>query len=175
MISKKKKKEIIQDLLDNIKRAKAIYLSKFQGITVSQANDLRSQLREKEGLAKVAKKNLIDIALRRSNYNLGVRNKYSGSLILSFAFDDPLAVAKIIWNFSKKNKTFQILEGIVEQQIVEKEKIQQLAQIPSRDVLLGQVVGAIASPIRGLNYVLEGNILKLVYALSAIQRTQSQH
>lgn len=170
MITKKEKQEIIQSLLANIRKSQAVYLSKFQGVTVSQANDLRSQLREKEGLAKVAKKNLIDIAFNRAGYKLGLKEKYSGSLMLSFAFDDPLGVAKTIWGFSKKNKTFQILEGVIDNQIVGQDKIQQLALIPSREILLGQVVGAIASPIRKLNYVLEGNILKLVYALSSLQK-----
>jgi len=173
MISKKKKKSIIKDLREKIEKSQAIYFTDFSGVSVPAVNLLRRQLKEKEGLAKVAKKNLMDIAFSRNGYHFDLRNKFAGSLMLDFAFSDPLVIAKLIWKFSKKNKTFKILGGIMDGKFISDEEVKKLAQIPSSEILLGRLVGSLALPIRNLNYVLKGNIIKLVYALSALQRQRA--
>jgi len=173
MISKTKKKAIISDLEEKIKKSRAIYFTGFSGVSVSALNLLRRQLKEKEGLAKVAKKSLINIAFSRNGYHFDLRNKFAGPLMLNFAFSDPLPVAKLIWQFSRKNKTFKIWGGVTEGRFISTEEVKQLAQIPSREILLGRLVGSLASPIRSLNYVLKGNITKLVYVLSALQKQKA--
>ncbi len=174
MINREQKKTIIRDLVDKIKKAQAIYFTDFTGTTVPVINAWRRQLQEKEGTAKVAKKNLINIALSRSGYNLDLKDRFNGSLMLNFAYADPLEVAQLIWKFSKKNKSFKVLGGLMEGKFITSETIKQLAQIPSRDALLGRLVGSLASPIRNFNYVLKGNISKLVYVLAAV-RDNAQH
>lgn len=173
MISKDKKKSIINDLIEKIKRSEAIYFTDFSGVTVPAISLLRRQLKEEDGLAKVAKKSLIDIAFARNDYHFRLGNKFPGSLMLNFAFSDSLSIAKLIWQFSKKNKAFKILGGIIDGKFISDEEVKKLARIPSQEVLLGRLVGSLALPMRNLNYILKGNIIKLVYVLSALQKQKS--
>jgi len=172
MIGQKKKKLIINDLLDKIKQSQAVYFTNFSGLSVPAMNQLRSQLKEKEGEAKVAKKTLIDIAFNRFGNPIDLRKQFPGSLMLNFAFSDPLSIANTIWKFSKKNEELQILGGIIDGKLISKEEVVQLAQTPSRDILLGRIVGSLVSPLQQLVYVLNGNMQKLVVALDQIKESK---
>ncbi len=172
MIDQKKKKLIINNLLDKIKRSQAIYFANFSGLSVPAMNQLRSQLKEQEGEAKIAKKTLIDVAFTHFGQPVDLRKQFPGSLMLNFAFTDPLGIANVIWKFSKKNEKLQILGGIINGKLISKEEVVQLAQIPSRDVLLGRLVGSLVSPLQQLAYVLNGNMQKLVVALGQIRESK---
>ncbi|MGC8651312.1 MAG: 50S ribosomal protein L10 [Minisyncoccia bacterium] len=169
MISKQKKQEIVQELLEAISKAKAIYFTSFMGLDVSKISDLRNKLRESNTKAKVAKKTLADLSFKQSGIEINLKEQFDDSIMFDFAFDDPILAAKTLWQFSKQNENLKILGAFMDGKILKREEVIQLAQIPPREVLLGRLVSSLASPIRNLNYVLKGNTYKLVYALSALQ------
>lgn len=169
MIPKTKKITIIKDLTDLATRATAIYVTGFSGLSVAELSDLRKLIKRANGKAKVAKKTLADIAFNRSGINLTVKDQIKEPLMFEFSFDDPVVLAKTLWQFQKQNDRFKIISGYLEGEILTTERIKTLAQIPSREVLLGRLVSSLASPIRNFNYILKGNINKLVYALNALQ------
>ncbi|MGB9763281.1 MAG: 50S ribosomal protein L10 [Minisyncoccia bacterium] len=169
MISKSKKIEIVKELTDLIKLARAIYITGFSGLSVQELSKLRKMIRDVKGKAKVAKKTLADIAFKRNNIALSVKESIKEPLMFEFGLEDPIVLAKVLWQFSKQNEKLKILGGYLEGQVLNAQDIKSLAQLPSREVLLGRLVSSLTSPIRNFNYVLKGNMVKLVYALSALQ------
>jgi large subunit ribosomal protein L10 len=172
MISKEKKAQIIKELSEQIKKAKAIYFAKFLGLKVSEINTLRQALKKDNAKAKVVKKNLAKIVFSEKKYGNEVFNNEENSFIVNFAFDDPINTAKALWNFSRKNDKLQILGGITEGEFLNAEKVIRFAKIPSKEMLLGRLVGSIASPMQRLLYTLNGNIQKLVVVLEGIKTTK---
>jgi len=172
MITKDKKHKIVEELLENITKAKAIYFTAFSDLDVSKISQLRDNLRQLDTKAKVAKKTLADLSFQKAGFNLNILNKkgqFNNSIMFEFVFGDPILSAKTIWQFSKQNENLKILGALMDGKMLKTEEVIQLAQISSREVLLGRLVASLASPIRNFNYLLNGNIKKLIYTLEAIQ------
>jgi len=172
MISKEKKGQIIKELSEQIKKAKAIYFARFLGLKVSEMNELRQELKKDNAKARVVKKNLAKVVFSQEGYKDEISNSEENSFMINFAFDDPIKTAKVLWNFSKKNDKFQILGGITDKAFLDAEEVIRFAKIPSKDILLGRLVGSIASPMQRLLYTLNGNIQKLVVVLEGIKTTR---
>lgn len=172
MISKEKKAQIIKELSEQIKKAKAIYFARFLGLKVSEMNELRQELKKDNAKARVVKKNLAKIVFSQEGYKDEISNEEENSFMINFAFDDPINTAKILWNFSKKNDKFQILGGITDGAFLDVEEVIRFAKIPSKDILLGRLVDSIASPMQRLLYTLSGNIQKLVMVLENVRTTK---
>lgn len=169
MISRSKKEQVVKELTDLIQESKSIYFTSLSGLNVSQINNLRKSLRTINGKAKVAKKTLVDLSFKKAGLEIKIRDNFVDSVLMEFALGDPIALAKSIWQFSKTNEQFKILGGVMDGKVLTVEEVVQLAKIPSREVLLGRLVSSLASPIRNFNYVLKGNMIKLVYALNSLQ------
>lgn len=181
MITKDKKRKIVEELLEDITKAEAIYFTTFSGLDVAKISQLRNNLHQVNTKAKVVKKTLADLSFQKAGFNLNIKikkdkkdkkdkkNQFNNSIMFEFAFGDPILSAKTIWQFSKQNKNLKILGALMNGKILKAEEVVQLAQIPSREVLLGRLVASLASPIRNFNYLLNGNFSKLIYALEAIQ------
>jgi len=172
MISKEKKEQIIKELLEQVKEAKAVFFVNFLGLKVSEMNGLRQELKKDNAQARVVKKNLAKIVFSQKDYVKEITGDKASSLMVNFAFEDPINTAKVLWSFSRKNNKFQILGGITEGAFLNAEKVIRLAQIPSKDILLGRLVGSISSPMQRLLYTLNGNIQKLVVVLEGVKATK---
>ena len=172
MISKEKKEQIIKELLEQVKEAKAVFFVNFLGLKVSEINGLRQELKKDNAQARVVKKNLAKIVFSQEDYVKEITGDKASSLMVNFAFEDPINTAKALWSFSRKNNKFQILGGITEGAFLNAEKVIRLAQIPSKDILLGRLVGSISSPMQRLLYTLNGNIQKLVVVLGGVKATK---
>ncbi|NLW17306.1 MAG: 50S ribosomal protein L10 [Firmicutes bacterium] len=170
-ISRKEKQAVVQELVEQLGQAKGAVLTDFKGINVNKLTDLRRQLR-KEGVEfKVVKNTLA----KRAADELGYAELHSyleGPTAIAFSHEDPVAPAKTISEFIKANKMLEIKAGLVEGKVISLAEVQALADLPSREVLIAQVVGAMAAPMSGLVNVLQGPIRKLVYALEAIREKQ---
>ncbi len=162
MISKEKKQEIIKDLADKLIRQKAVIFFDHTGLRVSQVQNLRGQLREKGIDYRVAKKTLIDLALKKAGFAQIKIKELPGQIALIFGYEEEILPAKILYNFSRENKSLEILAGLVNEEYLEKEAIVSLAKLPSRQELLARLIGNISSPISGLANVLQGNLIKLI-------------
>ena len=133
---------------------------------------LRKSLTEAGCNLKIAKKTLVRIAFGQSNISFWnkIKDSIPGQLALVFGIKDEIAPARISNQFGKTNENFKILGGIFENRFIGKEKVLALANLPSREELLGKLVGSIASPMSGFVTVLQGNIKGLVVVLSKIQK-----
>jgi len=168
MLTKKQKEQIVQELADKMKRQQSLIFTDITGVNVSGMQSLRRELRQSGIEYKVAKKSLIDLALNQEKIDADISN-LNGSLALAFAYNDPIMPAKIIYDFSKKNKNLKILGGIMENKFLDVDKIKQFALIPLKPELLAMLIGSLKAPINGFVNVIGGGIRNLVGILNAIK------
>lgn len=165
------KKEIVNHLKDRLSNAKGAVLTTYRGLTVAQDTKLRAKLREAGVEYRVVKNTMMRIAA--DELNLSELDAYlEGTTALALSTEDAVAPAKVISEFIKENKleALEIKAGLVEGKVIDAEGVKALAALPSREVLVAQVLAGMQSPIAGLVNVLQGSIRNVVYALDAIRQ-----
>ena len=144
------KKVVVSEIEAYAKEAKAIVLVDYRGLTVSQANELRNDVRSAGGTYKVYKNRLMKIAFD----NLGITfpaSDFEGTTAVLFHANDEVAPAKIALDGTKKfNKNLKMKSGFVNGKYLNTEEITAFANIPSREVLLAQLLGLLTNPMRSL-------------------------
>lgn len=167
--TKEQKKKIIDDLKEKIARQKTIVFIDFAGVKVEGMFNLRKNLKKADSQLKVAKKTLINLALKDSGLKTDI-DKLEGEVGMVFGYKDEISPAKIIYQFSKENPNLKILGGFFENKFKSAEDFVALAQLSSKEELLARLTGSISAPISNFVRVLEGNLKGLVYVLSAIKK-----
>jgi len=162
-----RKKEIVKELSEKIANAKSIVFADYRGLTVEQDTQMRKALREAGIEYKVVKNTLVKFALKENGHD-GIDEYFNSPTAMALSDSDPVAPAKIISEYAKKFESLEIKTGIVEGKVVDINAIKELADLPSREVLIAKVLGGFNAPISGLVNVLNGNIRGLVVALNAI-------
>lgn len=169
MLTRKQKKQIVSDLKDRFSRLKLAVLTNYQGLKVSEFTELKNEL-EKAGVQySVLKNTLIKRALKNSDIQIDPEI-FTGPMAIAFGYDDEVMPAKIIANFAKNYETLKILGGIFEKRYIDETAIKNLAAIPDREQLYGQLVGVTAGPLEGMVNVLKSNLRSLVYILGQYQK-----
>jgi len=166
-----KKEEEISALSQHLTQSSIAVLTDYRGLDVAEVTELRSKLREAGVKYKVAKNTLIRLAA----HELGIvdLDKYlEGPTAVAFSAD-PVAVAKILVEFAKTHNDLEIKSGLLDKKVVNAEDIRNLAKLPPREVLLGQVLGAMQSPMAGFAGSLAGVLRKFVYALDQIREQKA--
>ncbi len=171
--TKQQKEQEVKDLTDKLAQAKAVVFASYNSLTVSQTEDLRKSLRQTGSELKMAKKNLLKLALQNNKFTDDIVDNFTGSVTVAFGFDDEIAPAKILAKFSKTNEAMQIFGGILENKFIESNRVQALATLPSKEELLAKLVGSINAPVSGVVNVLAGNLRNLVFVLNAIKTTKN--
>lgn len=165
------KQQVVEEIREKISKSQAVVLVDYRGLNVEEVTELRKKYKEAGVDYKVYKNSLMRFAFK--NAGLEDFNEFlTGPNAIAFSFDDPVAPAKITDEFAKDHKNLEIKAGIVDGKIIDIEEIKALAELPSREVLIAQVLGGLNAPITGFVNVLQGNIRNLVYALNAIREKQ---
>lgn len=160
----------VEALREKLKGAEAVFFCEYRGLTVGKITTLRANIREAGGEMTVAKNTLMSIAFKEEGLNLP-EEYMTGPNAFTVSLGDPVPVAKAIKDFSKEkgNEALVVKGAVLGDQILTADQVGALADLPSREVLLGQVVGTIAGPIRGLVTVLSGPARGFVTCLSQIR------
>jgi len=170
-LKKEKKKKIVADLKEKIKKQKAIVFVNFTGVKAREMFELRKKLKKENSLLKVAKKKLIQLALKESDIDLGVEN-FEGEIGLVFGFADEIFPAKLVYQFSKENPRLKIVGGIFGKKFYDERETIELAQLPSKEELLARILSALSAPILNFENVLIGNLRNFVFLLSQVKGRQ---
>lgn len=168
-LSREQKQNILKDLTDKFSRAKAAILVDFNKLSVAKTMELRRLLKQLGAEYKVFKKTLINRILKSGDYKGVDLDELKTQVGIVFSYDDPVPAASSIFKFSRVNEALKILGGFLNRGWQDKDKIIALAKLPAREILLGQVVGAVAAPLSGLVNVLSGNMRNLVNILNNIK------
>lgn len=158
-------------LKEGFREARMVAFVNFHGLSVAAASDLRRLLKSVGTRYLVAKKTLIKKAMEEAGFE-GEPPELEGEIALAFAAGDPVASARALKDFAKKNG-IKLAGGVFENKYVNKETVVMLANIPPREVLIAQFVNLINSPVRGFAGVLSGVPRNFVAVLSEIQKTRS--
>ncbi len=148
------KKEIVKQLSDELKSAQSIVIADYRGLTVEQDTILRSDARDGQVVYKVAKNTMLAFAAKDAGMDY-LLPLFVGPTALAYSTDDAIAPAKVLQKHADKIKAFEIKGGAMDGAFVSPEEIKALALIPPQEVLYGQVVAALASPITGLAMILQ--------------------
>lgn len=166
------KQKLVQEIKEKIENATLVICTDYRGLNVDQVNDLRNKLRVPGVEYRVLKNTMFRFALQEAGYER-IAEQIHGPNAVIFSKEDPVGPAKIIFDFAKANKQIELKIGILEGQFLSADGIKDLAQLPTREVLLAQVVGTMQAPITSFVRVLNANLTGLVRALDGI-REQKQ-
>lgn len=158
----------VAQVKEAMQNAKSVVLADNKGLTVAQSTKLRKELREAGVDLKVAKNTLIRIAARDLGIE-GLDQYLHGTTTLAFSNAEEATAAKKIRDFFAKEKApkFVVKAGILEGKVIDVEGVKSLADLPSRDVLLAQVLAGIQAPLTGVVGAVNGLLSSFAYALDA--------
>jgi len=167
---RKVKELMIQEMKDVFSENKGFVFSSIENIKASEIDGLRKKMRQSGSKFFVIKNKLAKLALEEAGIN-GLTSIVEEEKILGIGVikEDPVLIAKMLTEFSKKNKGFQVSKGYIEGRLLQEERIKELAELPGREQLLAMVVGMMNAPIAGFVGVLSSILRSLVYALNAIK------
>ena len=146
------KKEVVSEVAAQVSKAQTMVLAEYRGTSVAQLTKLRSDARAKGVYMRVLKNTLARRAVVGTPFEVAA-DKMVGPLIYSFSVD-AVAAAKVVSDFAKGNDKFAIMAGAYGGKILDKAGVQTLASIPSKEVLLSQLLGLMQSPMSGLARVI---------------------
>jgi len=168
-MNRQQKVEVIKNLKENFLESQATFVVSYKGLSVAQMQQLRADLRKKGGVLKVAKARLMKRAVDGEEGLTDLTSHLHDQIGLVFAKEQFTDVAKVLSDFSKENEALGLVAGLFESKVIEKDKIKQIASLPSREELLAQVCGTLNAPITGLVRVLNMMVLKPLLVLNQIK------
>lgn len=170
--TKLQKEEAMQSLVDHLKNSKSAVFANFQGLKVSESEELRGKCREANVSYVASKKTLVRHALSDQGFEVDTK-AFEGGVAAVFGNEDEVAPAQIIANFAKDHEVVSIFGGILEGEFIDAAKVNELSKLPSKQQLLGQLVGTLNAPVSGFVNVLAGNIRGLVNVLNAVKESKA--
>lgn len=171
-MARPEKEAAVSELQEKFSKSQSVILADYRGLNVAEVTELRKKLREAGVEYKVVKNTLTSRAAKAANIE-GLDQFLSGPTALAFGFNDVVAPAKILADFAKDHKKLELKGGVLEGKIIDLAAVKELASLPSREALLGQVAGLLQAPMRGLVTVLSGPLRNAVYALEAIRKQKA--
>ena len=153
------KRAIVADLVEKIKKAQSGVLVQYQGITVENDTKMRAAFRKAGVDYMVVKNTLIGRACDEVGYG-AIRDQLNGMSAIAISYEDPIAPAKIAKEYADKVATFEIKGGFLDNAVVDANTVNALAEIPSKEILIGKVLGSLQSSLYSLAYVLQAVVDK---------------
>ena len=148
------KKAVVETLTSKIQEATSVVFVDYKGITVAQDTDLRKQFRDAEVEYTVVKNTLTRFAAKNCGYDFD--EVLNGTTAMASTTGDPIAPARIVAEFAKKNKiALSIKGGIVEGSVLSAEQLNGFSELPSKNALVASVLGTFLAPITSLAFVLD--------------------
>jgi large subunit ribosomal protein L10 len=136
------KQQIAEDLRERLSKSAIIVLTDYKGLDVAAMNDLRRKLRAEDIEYQVVKNTLLIRASEDNDIAL-IKDYFKGPSAIALSYDDPIAPAKVLSQFAKENNKLEIKAGVMNGQVLDANAIKALAKLPSREVLLGQLLSAL--------------------------------
>lgn len=166
------KELLLEQLLQAVKASEYVFFAKFKGISTNDINDLRRRLEKAAERSLVVKNTIARLVLDRVNAK-GASDLLEGSVLLTTGKHDPQIVSKILVEFAKDKENFELKGVFINQNVFQKQFVQELAKLPSQKELIATVVAGMKAPIT--NFVLGlGQLTRsLVCVLDQIQKKKA--
>jgi large subunit ribosomal protein L10 len=147
-MNREEKTAVVDKLAEDLSGADAIFAVDYKGISVPQAAELRTKLRESDASFKVVKNRLAKLAAEKAGTEID--QLLTGPIALTLINGDPVVVAKTITTFTREHDVLEYKGGLMDGAALDVDGFKAIARLPGRDVLHGQLVGLTASPLTGL-------------------------
>ncbi len=174
-LNKEEKKLVVKELHDEFGNSAGVVLTDYQGLDVDGINGLRKNLREKDIKFKVYKNTLI----KRATKEIGLEKlseDLTGCTAIAFSKDEPILTVKLLHQFSQQNKeVFKLKKALVEGQVFFGEQLDRIANLPTKEELLSQLLGNLKSPITSLVFTVNAPISGLVNVIDQIRKQKEEN
>lgn len=148
------KKPVVEEINSAVKDAQAVVVVRYSGMTVEQDTALRKELREAGITYKVYKNTMMNFAFAGTQCE-ALSKHLEGPNAIAISADDATAPARILAKYAKQVKHMELVAGVVEGKYFDVAGVQALADVPSRDILLGRLLGSMQSPVANFARVIK--------------------
>ena len=167
-MNRDQKTDIISELNETFSKAKFAVVADYRGLKVTELEKLRKNLRENDAQIQVAKNTLLRLAVKGTPYE-GLSDAFSGTTAVAVGFKEPVGPSKVLTAFASEFNAFYIRTAVLDGTILSADDVVALSKLPSREELLGKLLGTMSAVPTGFVRVLSAVPQKLLYALSAIK------
>ena len=168
MMNKEQKKQYINDMSAQFDKSEAVIVTHYQGLTVSQLDDLRKRMREHGIIFKITKNRITKLALEKTKCK-DISDLFTGPTAVAMS-EDAITSAKILTKFSKENENLKILGGIMGSDILDVAGVQNVATLPTLDEARAKIVGILRSPAQKIASILLAPASKI--AILALEKSK---
>tara|TARA_Y100000748_G_C15263422_1_gene397677 strand:- start:4 stop:513 length:510 start_codon:yes stop_codon:yes gene_type:complete len=168
MMNKEKKKDYIADMTAQFENNDAVLVTHYQGLTMSQLDDLRKQMREHGIKFKITKNRITKLALANSRCK-DLTDLFSGPTAVALS-QDAISSAKILTKFAKENQNLKILGGIMGKDVLDVAGVQNVATLPTLDEARAKILGILSSPAQKIVSILLAPASKI--AILALEKSK---
>jgi large subunit ribosomal protein L10 len=172
-MNREEKGACVAELQQRFEAAKLAVVTDYRGLTAGQLDRIRSEIRAAEGEYRVAKNTLTRRAIADTDAR-EIGSLLSGPTAFVFAYQDPLAVAKILVRFAGEHKALEIKGGVFEGEFLAPEAVKGLAELPSREQLLGHLLAALQAPAVQLLRTLQEPAARMARLVDALRRRHGE-
>ena len=152
MMDKDKKKIYINEMKNFFSKTSSVLVTHYQGLTVNQIDELRSEMRKHGIMFKITKNRITKLALEGSKYKK-LESLFSGPTAVAFS-EDAITSAKILTKFAKKNSNLKIIGGIMEEEPLSVEEVEKIATLPTLDEARAKIIGILTTPAQKIISIL---------------------
>ena len=167
-MNKEQKKQYINDMSAQFDKSEAVIVTHYQGLTVSQLDDLRKRMREHGIIFKITKNRITKLALENTKCK-DISNLFTGPTAVAMS-EDAITSAKILTKFSMENENLKILGGIMGKDILDVAGVQNVATLPTLDEARAKIVGILRSPAQKIASILLAPASKI--AILALEKSK---
>ena len=163
--------EAVEGLSEKIKLASALYFTKYTGMNVDQASELRQSFNDNSVEFLVSKNTLMKIATEKAGLSKDLFNEFlSGQIAIAYAGDDPTAPARVIKDFTKNNECLEVVGLYFDGQLYSPDKYHEIASLPSKEELLTKFVISLNYPMTSILYCLQSAMVDVVNVLNNLKK-----
>ncbi len=171
-MSKTERQETVETLTEQLRTSPNLYVTDFSGLNVLRMTEFRRRLRA-AGVRYVVVKNTLAQRALAANSVTGLDDQLTGPTGLVLAGQDPVAAAKVLSDFAREFEKPTIKGGLVDGRTVTPVQVKRLAELPSREQLLGQLAGTLQAPLAQFAGAMNGMLYQMVGALEALRTQRS--
>lgn len=172
-MNREDKLSVVEELSDKFTKASIAVVSDYRGLTVSEFEQLRIALKKCDSEVKVAKNTLLRRATQNTSF-ASLSENFKGTTAVALSYGDPVSPAKVIVEFAKSHEKLSIRSAVLEGKLLSLADLIALSTLPSKDVLLGQLLSVMQAVPTGFVRVLNAIPQKFVFALQAIKEKKEQ-
>ncbi len=176
-MNRTEKTELGKTLKDKFSKANVALFADYKGLTSPQADELRKLLRKEKAEVRVLKNNIARLIVQDGSLGQEAKalmDQLVGPTLVAFGYGDPMATAKVIHKFNQDNEAFKIKDSLMGQKRLAIADVEELAKLPSREVLLGRMLGSLNAPITNFVGVLAAVSRSFVLVIAAVGRKKEE-